>query len=123
MLWKRCNYGGTMFTINSITNDISLTRGDTMTMKIRLTDTNGDLYIPGAGDVIRFAMKKSYHDATPLITQNAVIDGSDITITLQPGATANLEFGAYRYDIQLTTGGGVVDTFVSGTFRITEEVC
>lgn len=112
-----------MFTINAITNDISLTRGDTMTMKIRLTDTNGELYIPGAGDIIRFAMKKSYNDAAPLINRNAVIDGSDITITIPPSATANLEFGTYRYDIQLTTGGGVVDTFVSGAFRITEEVC
>ena len=113
-----------MFTINPITNDISLTRGDTMTMKIRLTDANGDLYIPGAGDVIRFAVKKDYSDPAPLISRNAVIDGSDITITVPPGDTANLKFGIYKYDIQLTTGGGVVDTFVErAIFRITEEVC
>ena len=111
-----------MFEIDRKTNAITLTRGDTMVLKIDLTDAEGDKYIPGAGDTIRFAMKKNYEDETPVVTQDAVIDGEDIIITVPSNATKPLEFGGYKYDIQLTTGSGVVDTFIGGVIRIAEEV-
>lgn len=40
---------------------ITLTRGDSFIADISITDQDDKPYIPGAGDVIRFAMKKRNH--------------------------------------------------------------
>ena len=111
-----------MLTIGS-NNKITLTRGDTAILKIVATDKEGEVYTPGAGDVIRFAMKKNYSDENVLVRAEAVIDGSDITITILPEHTKSLPYGVYRYDVQLTTGDGVVDTFIDrAAIELTEEV-
>lgn len=111
-----------MLKVDSKTNKIQLTRGDTAVLKIDLKDASGNVYTPGVTDVIRFAMKKSYADESVLLSVNAVIDGSDITITLPATDTKELEPGSYKYDIQLTAGS-VVDTFIDrGTIQITEEI-
>ncbi len=115
-----------MLKIDPNTNKIQLTRGDTAVLKIELKDAEGNVYTPGVSDAIRFAMKRNYTDADVLVNVNAVIDGSDITITIPATATKELAFGSYKYDIQLTSGTGanaVVDTFIDrGTIMITEEV-
>lgn len=111
-----------MLTIGS-NNKITLTRGDTAILKIAITDKEGEAYTPGVGDEIRFAMKKNYTDENVLVRAEAVIDGSDITITILPEHTKFLAYGSYKYDIQLTTGDGVVDTFIDrATIELTEEV-
>lgn len=115
-----------MLKVDSTTNRITLTRGDTMTLKIALTDADGEVYIPGGSDVIRFAVKKNYDDENPLININADIDREtgEITLIVPPEATKNLRPGMYKYDIQLSSGGGtIVDTFIDrAVFHITEEV-
>lgn len=104
-------------------NRITLTRGDTAILKIAITDNEGNPFIPGAEDEIRFAMKKNYSDENVLVRSDAVIDGSDVTITILPEQTKSLDYGTYRYDIQLTTSDGIVDTFIDrATIVLTEEV-
>ena len=45
------------------------------------------------------------------------------TITLTRGDTADLNFGKYVYDIQLTKANGKVDTFITkATLKLSEEV-
>ena len=46
---------------------ITLTRGDTFSALITITDLNDNQYIPMNGDRIRFAMKNDYNDETPLL--------------------------------------------------------
>jgi hypothetical protein len=115
-----------MLVVNSRSNAIALTRGDSAVLKIALTDAEGNVYTPGANDVIRFAVKKNFKDEQVLLSINAVIDGSDITLTIPPSATKSMAFGSYKYDIQLTSGTGanqIVDTFIDkATFTITEEI-
>ena len=41
-------------------NNITLTRGDTLQLKVSLYNQDGTEYEPASGDVIRFAMKKEY---------------------------------------------------------------
>ena len=41
---------------------ITLTRGDTFSALITITDLNDNQYIPMNGDRIRFAMKNNYND-------------------------------------------------------------
>lgn len=111
-----------MLTIGN-NNKITLTRGDTAILKIAITDKEGEAYTPGVGDEIRFAMKKNYNDENVLVRANAIIDGGDITITILPEHTKSLPYGVYRYDIQLTTSDGIVDTFIDrAAIELTEEV-
>jgi len=68
---------------------ITLTRGDTFSALITITDLNDNQYIPMNGDRIRFAMKNDYNDETPLLIKeipnqnvNKVIYGGRVLIDL-----------------------------------------
>lgn len=99
---------------------ISLTRGDTLKLQVSMT-RGGEEYIPALDDRIRFALKKKVTDDETLILKN--ISPSDLILELKPEDTKSLSFGSYKYDIELTTSGGDVDTFIGpATFNITEEV-
>lgn len=100
---------------------IALTRGDTLQITLELKDIRGETYEPAEGDKIRFLMKKDYASPTVLIEKDIPTD--TLTFAIQPEDTKSLSFGAYVYDIQLTTGEGLVDTVIPrGVFRILEEV-
>lgn len=79
---------------------ITLTRGDTFSALITITDLNDNQYIPMNGDRIRFAMKNDYNDETPLLIKEIPID--TMILTLNPEDTKHLPFGKYVYDIELT---------------------
>lgn len=109
-----------MHTVNG--NDIFLTRGDTLHIKINMFK-NGEPYIPVEGDVIRFAMKKSYKDPDEDVIVLKTIPIDSLILTLEPQDTKQLPFGkTYVYDIELTDTNGDVDTFINGTLTIGEEV-
>ena len=101
---------------------INLTRGDTLKVKIDISTSDDEPYVPLANDVIRFAMKKTYKDAEPLLTK--IIDNNSLILQLDPLDTKDLKQPSdYVYDIQLTHANGDVDTFISkGKLRIIEEV-
>lgn len=101
---------------------ITLTRGDTLVVKVSITQKDGDIpYIPSGSDKVRFAMKEKYTDEEPLLVKDIPIDTMELV--LNPEDTKKLPFGKYVYDIQLTTSSGVVDTFITkSTFKLTEEV-
>lgn len=100
---------------------ITLTRGDTLKLKITVTNADGSPYVPEETDIIRFAMKQSYEDSSPLVTK--IIPHDTLILQLDPSDTKPLAFGRYVYDVQLTNGDGEVDTFITkGSIRLTEEV-
>lgn len=100
---------------------ITLTRGDTFEALISITQEDGNPYVPKEGDTVRFAMKSSYEDETPLLVKDIPV--STMILVLEPLDTKKLNFGKYVYDIQLTTIEGKVDTFIAkATIKITEEV-
>lgn len=99
---------------------ISLTRGDSLILNLSIS-RNCEEYIPSKNDVVRFALKKSITDSTPLILKEANL--SNMTIRLEPSDTKNLNTGTYIYDVELTTSEGYVDTFIGPSkFIITDEV-
>ena len=101
--------------------NITMTRGDTMVALITITQPNGYPYVPSEGDKIRFAMKEDYSDVKPLLIKDIPIDTMQLVI--EPEDTADLHFGKYVYDVQLTKADGVVDTFITkANIRIAEEV-
>lgn len=100
---------------------INLTRGDTCYVRINITDSDGVPYIPSTGDKVRFAMKTAYTDRKPVLVKEIPID--TMMLVLTPEDTAELEFGRYVYDVELTTAAGEVDTFITkAKFNLTEEV-
>lgn len=103
-------------------NKITLTKGDSFYSVINVVTSIGrQPYEPEEGDEIRFAMKKNYDDAECLIEKD--IDTEDLILHLAPADTKTLDVGEYVYDIQLTTAGGDVDTFIAmAKLVLTEEV-
>ncbi len=100
---------------------ISLTRGDSCTIQVGITDDNGDAYTPKDGDTIRFAVKKTVADTNPLILKTIPLD--TMILKLEPNDTKPLEFRTYVYDIELTTSEGDTYTFITkSSLIITEEV-
>lgn len=102
-------------------NTIMLTRGDTARIQVTITSADGSVYTPVQTDQIRFAVKKRYTDAEPLILINIPV--STMLLEILPEHTSSLSFGTYRYDIQITMADGTIDTFIDRKeFIITEEV-
>lgn len=101
---------------------ISMTRGDTLKLKINISDALGNEYTPCEEDKIRFAVKDYYTDDTTLILKE--IPWDTCILRLDPADTKQLEMGHdYVYDIQITMSDGTVDTFIpKGRLKITEEV-
>ena len=102
-------------------NDITLTRGDTLILNLNLTK-NGEPFTPEEGSTIRFAMKRKYTDPDEdALVIDIPIDA--LILEIEPEDTKHLaQKKTYVYDIQLTEPDGRVDTFISGKFRISEEV-
>lgn len=102
-----------MLNINGDT--IYLTRGDSALIKLTLTDANGDPYEPSDGDRIRFAMKKRMSDSNEVLV-TVEIPTDTLLLEIRPEHTEALQYNRsrpYKYDIELTTATGRVDTFIA----------
>ena len=99
--------------------NITMTRGDTARVQVSIANPDGTEYNPMNGDVVRFAMKKSYYDEKPLVLKNIPID--TLLLTIEPTDTKPLQFGKYVYDIELTQRDGTVNTFITKANIILEE--
>jgi hypothetical protein len=100
---------------------IELTRGDTAYLNVEITDDTGKAeYAMQPGDTLTLSVKKQYTDAKPCI-QKIITDGK--LFHIEPSDTSGLEFGKYKYDVQLTTESGDVFTVIGPeTFEIKAEV-
>lgn len=96
-----------------------MTRGDTLIADISITTGSGEAYEPAETDSLRFAAKSAkmngkrteFSDAEPLILVDIPTDTMELRV--DSAATKELPFGTYKYDIQLTYGDGIVDTFIA----------
>ena len=110
-------------------NNIKMTRGDTLRVVVTMYQRDGTEYQPQQDDVIKFYLKralmthgnKQFVDQDPIITKT--IQNSDLILELEPADTKNLDFGNYKYDVEITFGDGTVDTFISdASLILTPEV-
>ena len=98
-----------MFEITGITDtDIRLTRGDTAFLSVELFDDSGK-YDLKTGDKLELSAKKSINDTSYSIHITA---NNDAVFTFNPSDTANLAYGSYLYDIQLTLANGDIFTVI-----------
>ena len=94
--------------------EIKMTRGDTFVRTISLVK-DGEPYTPQEGDVIRFAMAKVYKGRPGYdLLLEKVIDNNTLKWIIDASDTADLDYGKYVYDLQITYGStGYVETFAA----------
>lgn len=100
---------------------VRLTRGDTARLQVPITNTlTGTEYDMFPGDILRFTVKRTVNDTTPLIQKESLGINS---FHIEPTDTKALAFGKYVYDVELTTASGDVYTVVApSTFEVLREV-
>ena len=107
--------------------DISLTRGDTLRLKIGIIKDEEE-YTPEDGDVVEFALKRDkmngdkseFRDTAPLV--HKVIPNESMILAIESEDTKNLGFGRYVYDVAITFASGDVSTFIEDApFDLTRE--
>jgi hypothetical protein len=102
--------------------NITLTRGDTLFLKINMTK-DGEEFFPEEGSEVRFAMKLNYSDPDDKVVLLKDIPLDSLLLEIKPEDTKSLPMKtSYVYDIQYTDAMGHVDTFIKGRFKISEEV-
>lgn len=100
---------------------IKLTRGDTARLTVPITNlANNGEYTMESGDILYFTVKKTAKDSDFLFQKS--VTGSN-SIHIKPEDTADLSFGKYKYDVQLTTATGDVYTVIEPSiFEVMEEI-
>ena len=102
-------------------NTIRITRGDSLTVNVTLTDSDGFPYEPVEGDKVWFRVKKSAIAEDVLIEKS--IDIKNLVIDLVEADTKDLAFGNYVYEIEVvTTTNDHYTVIKNAPFIITEEL-
>ena len=90
-----------------VNNNISIIRGDSATITLSITDSNGDPYTILPTDVVTMMVRQ-----TP--TSEVVMSKTftDATLNIAPADTSSLPCGNYVYDVQLVHEDGWTDTII-----------
>lgn len=106
-----------MFEYNSETGQINLTRGDTAYLDVSASDAEGnELQFTDQVD-IRMTVRQDAE--SPVLFQIPADSG---TVKICPEHTSELEFGTYRYDVQVILANGDVSTYGPYKFKVLQEV-
>ena len=102
-------------------NVIRITRGDSLTVNVTLTDNDGFIYEPVEGDQVWFTVKKSAIAEDVLIRKS--IDIHSLVLDLVEADTEDLAFGEYKYEIEvITTQDDHYTVIKNAPFIIMEEL-
>ena len=107
---------------------ITLTRGDTLEIEVKINDATGMPYSPKTGEVVRFSVKKKIADRAPVIEK--VLDNETLILRLESEETkvfenprARGEAIPYVYDVEITLQDGTVSTIINAALiNIVPEV-
>lgn len=99
-----------MFIIDDQMN-ISMTRGDTPTIMLELTDASGAHYDCTGDQSLTFSVKEKYDEAAVIEIPITLRNYPEFTIGMMH--TWNKDPGDYFYDIRLITADGTSDTFIA----------
>ena len=97
-----------MITIDNENNNISIIKKDTASLEVFL-----DNYMLTEGDKVTFTIDKEVEQQEPIkqiiITEFTEDGGAIINLTSED---TDLEIGTYKYDVQINTADGRVDTVI-----------
>lgn len=91
-------------------NIIKITKGDSASISVDLTDATGDVYDMDSGDTLTMSVRKRISDEVIM-----TVTSTSTTLSLRPSDTSSLEVGGCFYDIQLETATGAIYTVVGPT--------
>lgn len=100
---------------------ISMIRGTTQTIEIKVYGPDGLPYIISGDEVLRFGVKRNPEDNEYLIEKEltaANLDGDVYVTILVPNDTKGLEFGNYYYDVGLQVGENYYNVIECSDFEI-----
>lgn len=97
-------------------NDIYITRGNTATINISLTE-DGEPYTMKDGDKLILSVKRRYPFNDMVLEKITSIGSFEFAVI----DTYELAFGVYDYDITFYGVDGSVDTVIIGTFELGGE--
>ena len=97
-------------------NNIYLTRGDSASLSLEVTDQEGNPYEPKEGDEFIFSVKNNDLVVPYELTKKF---NSELDLYITSEESSNFNFGVYLFDIKLVNSG-VVDTFIIGNLIIEE---
>lgn len=104
-------------------NRITITKGDTLSLEIELTEADGSAYQYVEGDMLRFAISEAYEgDINYHLIYEDSFAADHMNFVMSANETENLRYKTYNYDIELTRSDGTVDTVISSQLVVTGEV-
>ena len=110
-----------MFTVNARTSTIHITRGDSGTLNVELTDSDGQVYEPQLGDRILFRVADNAGNI--LFVKEADIEEEGNLITFLPEDTKDLPTRQHCYEVELVTEAGEHYTVIEyAIFEIGKEI-
>ena len=105
--------------------NISMIRGDRESITVRCQNPDGSNHPFAEGDKVYFTVKKDAYQAEPVLQKIAREFGEngEAIIEITPEDTKQLDFTAYKYDVQLSAASGRVTTIIPlSTFKVGEEI-
>ena len=124
---RRISGGGRMLTIKNGT--ITMNRADSVYITLTVRDSQGNSYKIQDGDTFYFAAKKKATDSDYAIAPKKLAISTDdegittAVLELVPEDTEQLAFGAYIYDIRMTTKRGTSSIIIKpSTLNIEETI-
>lgn len=100
-------------------NIISFVRGDTYRFSVELLTDDDAPYILKENDKLVFTVKKTPYTSKVLIQKQI---NSSMEVLINHEDTADLPYGKYVYDVQLTNEIGVTTVIEPTSFILKEEV-
>ena len=106
-----------MVIIDTETNNISVTRGDYVALVFCAYEDDGvTLHELNTGDVVQLQIGKKYGTVDkPFYKEkpsSATTTEDDYTIEIPAGATKDMKWGEYYYDVSIITTSGEVCTYI-----------
>lgn len=107
-----------MFLINENTMKLSLSKGDTATVGIKIDDLEGSPYQIKDSDTLTLSVKRNVN--RPVVLN--IVANEDHKFIFKPYHTKDLEAGIYLYDVQLQTEEGNTYTLITSRFVLLDEI-
>lgn len=98
-------------------NNITITKGDSGSLLIKLFNPDGSEYIPNEGDEVIFSVKKRKESHFDIVLTKK---GCDISFNKED--TEKIPSGKYVYDVVIVRTSGERYTAIEGNFEIRKAV-
>lgn len=108
--------------LNISGNNITITKGDTGYINLKIKSPDGTSYHPAEGDIVRCQVRET-PDSEEVLIEGEITITHKIVWHIKPSDTNELDLGTYSWDAELEKENGDIFTFIPHSdFIVTEEV-